>query len=178
MDVDELETLFNADMEGVAPKAKEKKRKSGGGGSEGGGNMAASLIDMPGAKRSQCKKITLADKFNAKRSGLLCGICGKKDTDPDRVSPNCPMLWGYYKLEKGSMMVYVTDGATCWYCMRIWHARFQVEYPKLADYKAHCNKVRCFYAAPTAQGIGFWALSLSPFGPRYFFHNACFSKQS
>ena len=102
-----------------------------------------SAIDASDAKRLQSRsKLTLMDKFGAQTCDLVCDICGKKDSDPDRITPKYPLLWGYYERKSRAGpssigLLLMTDGKTCWYCMRVWNARFMVEFPKLKEYKKH-----------------------------------------
>ena len=98
----------------------------------------ADVKEVRGAKA----KYTLAERYAARRCGLTCTICLKKDTDPDKVRPAEKMLWAVVAIDKketegkGTVML-VTQGATCYWDFRVWNARMMTQFPKLGDYKLH-----------------------------------------
>lgn len=71
---------------------------------------------------------TFAQKMAAKLSGRECGACNAKDRDPDPIVPKLTRLWGGYKKTKqvsADDPLLETEGATCWYCVRVWNAMYQ-----------------------------------------------------
>jgi hypothetical protein len=99
-------------------------------------STAKSLGDSSEVRAKQKRfTLTLKDRYAAKRAGAGCTICGCKDTDADRVEPTEKMLWGYYTTSCNIELIVQTQGATCWYCLRVWNVRFMQQFKKVSDYK-------------------------------------------
>ena len=121
---------------GAASSTHSKPKKTG---SE---RSAKTRADTPSGRSKE--KIPLAVKFMAYLFGRICGLCGKTDRSPDLVEPARTKLWGYYRkclkdcrgdiVPAGS---YMTEGATCLNCLRVWNAVFIDEF-SLSEYKREC----------------------------------------
>ena len=62
------------------------------------------------------------------REGVLDLL--QKDNSLNPVTPSQNRLWGYYKIvlrdavgNEVEVGTYGTDGATCYYCLRVWNTR-------------------------------------------------------
>ena len=95
--------------------------------------------------RKKGDKIKLMDKYKAALANCRCTICDAKDCSPDPVTPSQNRLWAYYLLNSKGVIVaqivpdYITRGSSCWYCVRVWNARFMEVYT-LTEYKEELGK--------------------------------------
>lgn len=55
-----------------------------------------------------------------KPDGRCCRLCSIKYTDPNIVSQNTIVKWGYPPLPDGR-----TSDIVCWYCLRVFEARYK-----------------------------------------------------
>ena len=92
----------------------------------------SSVADEGGAVQPRRHKgrYTIAQKFAARTTGKVCTCCGRGDDPPDPITPAKHILWAMYIDEnKGKCVdiLLVTEGATCWYCYRVWNVRYMTE---------------------------------------------------
>ena len=123
---EDLQQQSEAIVEGVLPKHRKQKSRD----SE---STAAQV------RKFAKKSITLAMKREAFCSGRACTACAKTDQSQDPVSPAHHRLWAYYKIRKNGtvelvVVMYETEGATCWYCYRVWFIRYS-DLMTLKEYK-------------------------------------------
>ena len=79
----------------------------------------------------------LKQKFEAIACGRQCDSCGKHDTEVDPCEPDETILWGRF-VNDARMQLEVRlkkDGATCYYCIRIWDVCYKLKYPALGEWK-------------------------------------------
>ena len=93
---------------------------------------SSSVADEGGAVQPRRHKgrYTIAQKFAARTTGKVCTCCGQRDGSPDPITPAKHILWATYTDEnkgKSDVVLLVTEGATCWYCYRVWNVRYMTE---------------------------------------------------
>ena len=93
---------------------------------------SSSVADEGGAVQPRRHKgrYTIAQKFAARTTGKVCTCCGRRDDSPDPITPAKHILWATYTDEnkgKSDVVLLVTEGATCWYCYRVWNVRYMTE---------------------------------------------------
>ena len=106
-------------------------------------------------RKREKRTITIAEKRQAKCRGVPCSICNMKDTDPDPIQPQHNCLWAYYRQVKGetctAIVLYITDGTTCWRCFRVWNVRY-MGICTLTAYKTSLGKSHELYESHVTYG--------------------------
>ena len=152
-----VEDLFSEEIRSAPIPERGSKRPKRSNGSNASNATPMTMADVKEVRNTSSKmKYTLAERYSARRCGLTCTICLKKDTDPDKVRPAEKMLWAMVAVDKKEtegkgVVMLVTQGATCYWDFRVWNARFLTQFPKLGDYKQHlaldCGTIRNVFVA-------------------------------
>ena len=126
-----LDELFQDCDEGVvqvASRAGKRSRASSTTGSKKKQASAADLVELgkPAAANRRGRVYTWAMKLVASTRNTVCGACGFKDSDNDPASPEHNRAWGQYQPRDplAPEIQLITEGGTCWYCLRVFQVRY------------------------------------------------------
>lgn len=94
--------------------------------------LDAASPDSFGHAGASGRSVTSEDGARTKvqPDGRACPTCQAKDSDPDRVLPHMTMKWGYAPDPNSGRNV----GRLCYYCHRVWTARFKQKYKSLDSF--------------------------------------------
>ena len=111
------------DPEASAKRARKASRKS--------------VTAADEVKCTRARKWTVAERYDAVRRGVCCSICLNLDASPDPVEIGRQRLWGNVRIKDKSaiVMILITDGRDCWYCIRTFQAKYYTRFLTLNKYR-------------------------------------------
>lgn len=112
----DLESLLSSGMQVAAPHSRPSGSAGSAASSSGGASAKALWVVNP--------------------DGRVCIICQCRDSDADRVfTAECSMKWAYPPDSVSKR----NRGHTCYYCLRVWQARFKGKYQSQEAFVRACG---------------------------------------